>query len=299
MTPTRKGSFKLFRLFGIDVFLHWSWFLVAAISIQTRAAEYGSLFWNVLEYLALFLLVLLHEFGHSLACRSTGGVSEQIVLWPLGGVAYVSPPPRPGAHLWSLGAGPLVNLVFLPILFFAWYLAGSAGWPELHPSAYEFVRSVTIINAGLLIFNMLPIYPLDGGQILRSLLWFGFGPSRSLKIASIVGFVGVAGLVVLAIWEQSLWTGFIAVFVFLNCRRAFLSAVAQLRREAAPQRAEFACPACRTPPRIGRFWVCAHCRTAFDTFETNAACPNCSAQFTQTQCLACGATAPISEWQAG
>ena len=298
MTPTQKGSFKLFRLFGIDVFLHWSWFAVAAISIQTRAAEYGSLLWNVLEYLALFLLVLLHEFGHSLACRSTGGVSDRIVLWPLGGVAYVAPPPRPGAHLWSLAAGPLVNLGFLPILLLAWYLAGSAGWPELHPNAYRFVQAVAVMNVVLLIFNLLPIYPLDGGQILRSLLWFGVGPSRSLKFASIVGFVGVAGLVALAIWEQSLWTGFIAVFVFLNCRRAFVGAAAQMRLEAAPQRADFACPSCRTPPKVGSFWVCAQCRASFDTFETDAVCPHCGAQFPQTQCLACRATAPISEWQA-
>jgi Zn-dependent protease len=298
VTPTHKGSFKLFRLLGIDVFLHWSWFVVAVISIQTRANEYASLLWNVLEYLALFFLVLLHEFGHSLACRSTGGTSNQIVLWPLGGVAYVSPPPRPGAHLWSLGAGPLVNLVFVPILLLAWFLASGADWRVLHPNAYQFVQAVTIMNAVLLIFNMLPIYPLDGGQILRSLLWFRLGPTRSLKITAIVGFIGVVGLVALAIWERSIWTGLIAVMVFMSCRRAFLSVAAQTRLDAAPQRTDFACPACRTPPKIGSFWVCPHCRTSFDTFETNAACPKCDAQFTQTQCLACRATAPISEWRA-
>ena len=70
----------------------------------------------MLEYLALFLIVLMHEFGHALACRQVGGTANRIVLWPLGGVAYVNPPQRPGATLWSIVAGPLVNVVFLPIL---------------------------------------------------------------------------------------------------------------------------------------------------------------------------------------
>ena len=71
--------------------------------------------WPVLEYLALFVIVLVHEFGHALACRQVGGQANQIVLWPLGGVAYVAPPPRPGATLWSIAAGPLVNVVLAPV----------------------------------------------------------------------------------------------------------------------------------------------------------------------------------------
>lgn len=89
--PLRQGSIHLFRLSGIDVFLHWSWFFVAIYEIQSRAGSYSSVTWNVLEYLALFLIVLLHEFGHALACRQVGGNANRIVLWPLGGVAYVDP----------------------------------------------------------------------------------------------------------------------------------------------------------------------------------------------------------------
>src|SRR5215510_4080663 len=94
--PSHQGAIRLFRLFGIDVFLHWSWFVVALIELRMRSREYGSPLFNVLEYLALFLIVTLHEFGHSLACRQVGGSAERIVLWPLGGVAYVVPPQRPG-----------------------------------------------------------------------------------------------------------------------------------------------------------------------------------------------------------
>ena len=75
MPTARQGSVRLFRFNGIDLFLHWSWFLVAVIEINGRTRSYSSLVWNVLEYLALFLIVMLHEFGHALACR-------QANAWP-------------------------------------------------------------------------------------------------------------------------------------------------------------------------------------------------------------------------
>src|SRR5262249_31039768 len=109
----RSGSFRLFRVAGITVFVHWMWFLVAFIEVQWRSDVYTSRVWNVLEYLSLFGIVLLHEFGHALACRSVGGTARHILLWPLGGIAYVSPPARPGAVLWSIAAGPLVNALFV------------------------------------------------------------------------------------------------------------------------------------------------------------------------------------------
>src|SRR3989441_8555477 len=137
MTPTRKGSFHLFRFAGIDLYLHWSWFVIAAFEIQNRARGYSSLTWNVLEYLALFLIVLLHEFGHALACRQVGGQANQIVLWPLGGVAFVAPPPRPGATLWSIAAGPLVNVAVAPVLPLAAASRASPGCGAGMPNAYH------------------------------------------------------------------------------------------------------------------------------------------------------------------
>src|ERR1700722_8618423 len=110
------NGIRLFKIFGITVFLHWSWFVMAIYEVQVRENEYhGAIGYNIAEYLALFGIVLLHEFGHALACRSVGGKAERIVLWPLGGVAYVSPPQRPGAMLWSICAGPLVNVALIPL----------------------------------------------------------------------------------------------------------------------------------------------------------------------------------------
>src|SRR4051812_6188669 len=92
----QPGSIHLFRALGIDVYMHWSWLLVAAYEMQSRSRTYQHQVWNVYEYLTLFAIVLLHEYGHALACRSVGGRAEKILLWPMGGVAYVDPPNRPG-----------------------------------------------------------------------------------------------------------------------------------------------------------------------------------------------------------
>ena len=123
----------------------------------------------------------------TLACRQVGGTADRIVLWPLGGVAYVNPPPRPGATLWSIAAGPLVNVVLVPILSLLGIVSRSLGWAAAMPDFQALLRAVWFINFGLLIFNMLPIYPLDGGQILRSLLWYVLGRARSLMVAASIG----------------------------------------------------------------------------------------------------------------
>src|SRR6266852_5795337 len=244
MPSARQGSIRLFRFSGIDVFLHWSWFLVAAFEIQSRNGRYSSVTWNVLEYLALFLIVTLHEFGHSLACRQVGGQANQIVLWPLGGVAYVNPPPRPGATLWSIAAGPLVNVALLPILLGFGLLGRSVGWAATMPNAHALLRAVFFIDLGLLAFNILPIYPLDGGQILRSLLWFVLGRARSLMVATILGFLGVAGLLILAVRAQSVWFGLISVYILMNCWNGWKQARALLRLSKLPRHLEYNCPSC-------------------------------------------------------
>lgn len=294
--PTRGGSVRLFRLFGIDVFLHWSWFLLALYDIEMRSHEYNSYAWNALEFLSLFLIVLMHEYGHALACRQVGGQANQIVLWPLGGVAYVAPPQRPGAMLWSIAAGPLVNVALLPILTVAVFCARSLGITESLPNLYNFFTTLWLINLVLLIFNLLPVYPLDGGQILRSLLWFLMGRANSLMLAACIGFVGVAGVAIFALLIQSWWFGILAVFIGMNCWAGFKQAQALSKLEKSPRRPEFACPVCREPPPAGDFWRCGRCRKAFDTFLTNAFCPHCNAEYAVTVCLFCHNRRPMAEW---
>jgi Zn-dependent protease len=283
-------------LFGIQVFLHWSWFLVAVYEIQLRHGRYYSLSWNILEYLTLFLIVTLHEFGHALACRSVGGQASQIVLWPLGGVAYVSPPQRPGAVLWSIVAGPLVNVILVPILSALWWFAENANWINTATDLYLYIKAIWQINLVLLIFNMMPVYPLDGGQILRALLWFVLGRGRSLFVACLIGFLGATALGAFAIWAQSVWLGAVCVFMFWRCIISFKHSRGLLRLDKAPRHENYHCPNCQASPPIGEFWICGKCRKPFDTFATLAVCPHCGNAFERTVCIECGLSSPMAQW---
>ena len=296
MTPTRQGSFHLFRLAGIDLYLHWSWFLVAFYAISARRFLYTSLLWNVLEYVALFAIVLMHEFGHALACRQVGGQANQIVLWPLGGVAYVAPPPRPGATLWSLAAGPLVNAVLVPIFTVVVVASHALGWNQALPNFNSFLENLWLINLVLLVFNLLPIYPLDGGQILQSILWFFVGRARSLMVASVIGLVGVAGLFILALVGQSLWIGIVAGFILLNCLAGLRRAREMASEERIPPHSGMACPNCHEPPPTGNLWVCGQCRQPFDLFTANGFCPQCGARFGIVPCHHCGGAYALTAW---
>jgi Zn-dependent protease len=213
--------FKLFRFLGVQVYLHWSWLIVAFLMVQISDL-YDSKIWAAADYLALFAIVLVHEYGHALATRSVGGKAEHIVLWPFGGIAFVNAPPRPGATLWSVAAGPLVNVALFPLLLGLVIVSG-AEWNfsldafYAQPDALRFIAHVFITNAGLLFFNMLPIYPLDGGQILQSLLWFVAGRRWALRIAASLGLVLSILLGVFAVVSLgSIWLAVMCLFLALQ-----------------------------------------------------------------------------------
>ena len=291
--PDTRGSFRLFTLFGISVFIHWSWFLVAVYEID-RTKQYSSMWWSILEYLGLFAIVTLHEFGHALACRQVGGIANRIVLWPLGGIAYVNPPPRPGATLWSIAAGPLVNLALVPVLLVAYLVAKSS---SASADFTGFITQVNVINGILLLYNILPIYPLDGGQILRAFLWYFVGRAQSLMAATIVGFIGVGGLALLTLYTHSIWFAVLAAFSGMQCLNGFNQAKALKKMADAPRRENMECPACHANPPRGVFWTCGLCKTPFDTFESEARCPNCHRAYARTACPECGTLSAYSDWQ--
>lgn len=229
LQKTLTGSFRLFRVFGITVYLHYLWFVLIVFHVmyQRGVGMYDHMIWNVAEVLTLFGIVLLHEFGHALACRSVGGKAERILLWPLGGIAFVQPPMRPGAWLWSIAAGPLVNLILVPVSVLAIW---AVGLPEVHASkdALEFVSSVAIMNLILLVFNLLPIYPLDGGQIAQAILWFFIGFSKALRIVAVVGVIAAIALAVMFILSGNSFGTLLAVFIGWQSFRGF-----QLARQVA------------------------------------------------------------------
>lgn len=242
----RGGTIRLFRFAGIDVFLHFTWFIIAAYFISGYIRKYQSPVWGVLEYVGLFVIVLIHEFGHALACRQVGGVANQIVLWPLGGIAFVNPPRRAGAYLWSIAAGPLVNVILVPILGGMLMLVrASAPGSDLAVFLYD----LNWINLGLLIFNILPVFPLDGGQIVRGLLWFPFGEFRSLQIASMIGLVGGAILGILGLMAGSIWWAILAFFLLSRAWYGWQQAKAMI----AMSRMQTPVPPSPTPPQYPRW----------------------------------------------
>lgn len=289
--PKPPGTLRLFGISGIEVFVHWSWALVALVQIQLRERGYSTALWAAVEYLALFAIVTAHEFGHAFACRSVGGRADRIVLWPLGGVAYVTPPERPGAHLWSIAAGPLVNVVLVPITLGASYVFGGHDAGDFG----HFVRRIAIVNIALLVFNLLPVYPLDGGQILRSLLWYAVGRARSLWIAAIVGFVGAGALGAFALYSRSMWLGVLAYFNITRARVGYKAAQSFLAVERAPRRETAVCVHCQEPAPVGLHWVCP-CGSRFDTFEANGACPSCHRRFANASCPLCHTASPLASW---
>jgi Zn-dependent protease len=299
MAVTRTGSLRIFRAFDIDVYVHWSWLVVAFFQVRYRSQldnRYDQPGWYWIEYISLFAIVLIHEFGHALACRQVGGMVDHIVLWPLGGIAYVNPPPRPGAVLWSIAAGPLVNVVFVPITVGLWITSVLLGWESVFPDLVSFFQSLTYLNGVLLILNLLPVYPLDGGQIAQALLWFVIGRANSLMVVSIFGMVIGGCVLIVALASSQVWLSIIAAFVVIRAVVGFQQARMLTRILSGPRHREAACPSCGESPLIGNYWVCNECGTRFDTFKHHAQCPGCGKLFYMTRCPECYKEHPIEHW---
>ena len=308
----RTGSIRLFKIFGITVYLHISWFLILLFEMSSRRHYYSSEVWQFLEIVALFGIVLIHEFGHALACRSVGGSADTIILWPFGGFAYVSPPWRPGAMLWSIVAGPLVNVILIPITVGIFWLTVAPHVPLTPHNFLElvlntpatagnlgrFLSRVVLINIVLLIFNMLPVYPLDGGKILWSLLWFVTGEGLALRIASVVGLLGSGLLALWAFKSGQIYMMAISAFLIFEAVNAYRQSTRLMTMSKIPRHSQYRCPNCEQGARVGAFWTCANCSTHFDMFASHGQCPNCHASFmnTEIQCPECRAVSPVSHW---
>lgn len=298
MAQSTSGSLRIGRVAGIDVYVHWTWALMGYFEIMHRSRvgpfAYESGVWNAVEFLSLFGIVLLHEFGHALACRSVGGRANRVVLWLLGGAAFVQPPPRPGALLWSIAAGPLVNLILFPILLGCAFLSARLVGKE--EDLTRFLVVMTTLDVILFVFNILPIYPLDGGQILHALLWFIIGRVKSLVVASAIGLVCGVAVVVVALLTSDFWLLLIAGFVALQCVGGFQQARLLSRMLSGPRHDWAHCPKCGEAPFKGPIWACDQCRTRFDAFEHQAVCPGCKNPFPTTMCPSCHARNPIALW---
>jgi Zn-dependent protease len=177
-----RASWKLGRVAGIDVYLHPTFLLLLAFIAASRGGISA-----VLLISATFFCVLLHEFGHALTARRFGIATEDITLYPIGGVARLRRMPKaPGAELLIALAGPAVNgLIVLGIALLngLGVLGGPAGASPID----QFVWELMLINIALGVFNLIPAFPMDGGRVLRALLSGWLGRARATMIAAGLG----------------------------------------------------------------------------------------------------------------
>lgn len=207
----------LFRAFRIQVILSWMFLAYALFQLLTpdqnlKRLGMSPVVAELIGLLILFGTVLVHEFGHSLTCKAFKGDAPVIVLWPLGGLAFVSPPNRPWAHFWTTVGGPATHLIMGP-LWAALYLFVLPVVPAGEFRIYFFYACYLgiVYNTGLLAFNLIPAYPMDGGRILQEIVWLTVGYRQSLFIAGMVGTVAGAAFVALgfALWPIEIpWLGF-------------------------------------------------------------------------------------------
>lgn len=225
-------AFPLFTAAGIRVKVHVI-FIILVISqlIWSASRDTVGLGYMAAGMTILFAMVLLHEFGHCIACRMVRGEADEILMWPLGGLAMCRPPEAWQAHLVTAVGGPLVNVALAPILGGALLLLGG-GWESVLFNPFQPTRPLSVMtswgmvtlwwahytNLVLLGFNVLvPMYPMDGGRIVQCLLWSRLGLERSMDIATRVGLVAAVALFILGMVGGQTTLMAVALFGGMTC----------------------------------------------------------------------------------
>jgi Zn-dependent protease/CBS domain-containing protein len=196
---------RLFRLVGIPIYVDLSWLLIFVLVAYSLTDQFShdapGLTWY--EYVALavvtavafFSCIVLHELGHAVVARATGLPMRGITLFIFGGVAEMTEEPKSaGGEFVMAIAGPVVSAILGGVFLLLWAVGSAASWPEPALVAFKYLGA---INVMLLLFNLVPAFPLDGGRVLRSILWGVTGNLRkSTYWASLLGR-GFAWLLIL------------------------------------------------------------------------------------------------------
>jgi Zn-dependent protease len=227
-----SGSVSLGTWFGIHVRVHAFTLVVAAFFLITNGL--GNWTDTLTAMGLLFIIVLLHEFGHCFGSRLVGGQPTEILMHPLGGLASAGAPRRPWPTFFTVLAGPLVNVVICLLMAAAmmgirgsWHmilrnplnLSRDSFLSSIHASTtlYYYCSWIYSISYGLLLFNLLPIFPLDGGQMLQSILWWKIGYYRATYFAAVTGMIGSAVAAAYGLVRGNGFLLFIAILGFQVC----------------------------------------------------------------------------------
>jgi Zn-dependent protease len=197
-------SWSVLRCFNTSVKLHWSWLaLVFVLSFS---------FPNLVPiFLVAHFFVLLHEFGHILMAQRLGVITEDITLYPIGGMARVAIPRNAKKEILIVFAGPAVNLV-LALVFILVDMIVSDSW-----IFYPFLYFFYMCNVTLFVFNLLPVFPSDGGRLLRATLFFFMKDDyyKSTLVSVRIGQILAVGMALFGFCYGYLMLCFIALFLFV------------------------------------------------------------------------------------
>ncbi|NWG32993.1 MAG: site-2 protease family protein [Chloroflexi bacterium] len=215
-----KWQWKLGRFADIDVYIHATFLLIlgwVGYSHWLMHRDWVEVFKGLGFILALFGCVVLHEYGHALTARKYGIKTRDITLYPIGGVARLERmPDKPIEELWVALMGPAVNVVIAAILFAVLYLTDSlVPLTDLTVASGSFLERVMTVNISLVLFNLIPAFPMDGGRVLRALLAMRMDYVRATQIAANIG-QGMAFLFGFIGLFSNPFLLFIAFFVYIG-----------------------------------------------------------------------------------
>ncbi|MEO1278617.1 MAG: site-2 protease family protein [Planctomycetota bacterium] len=224
-----RWAVPLYRLWGITVKLHLIFILFILIRlISSGSRDSLGLIFTAIMLAIVFGIVLLHEYGHCFACRWVGGEADEIMLWPLGGLAYCRAPHHWRAELITVLGGPGVNAVLLvPLGALSMMVNGGWEYAVFNPFQPNWPRGgvgettvflLHYINLVLLLFNMLvPMYPMDCGRVIQCLMWRKIGYEKSLWISCNIGVGAAIALAVVAFSANQMLLLGIALFGGFSC----------------------------------------------------------------------------------
>ncbi len=234
------GSVPLGTYFRIRVRMHaiFIYFIVFELLFANLRNGYGYQR-TAISLLVRFTIIILHEFGHCFGARLMGGHADEVLIWPLGGLAYAQPPHRPWATFVTYAAGPAVNVVICVVTGSVLFALGHFDWSWINPllsfgggrqymdwETYVLLGPTHLVgwlfwyftvSASLLFFNLLPIYPLDGGGMLQAILWKPLGYRRAMGFATITGMVGAGFGFFLGLYTGSGMLLLLAIAGFTTC----------------------------------------------------------------------------------
>ncbi|PAU94271.1 site-2 protease family protein [Aliifodinibius salipaludis] len=215
-----KWSLYIGKPAGIKVFIHWT-FILLVIWLSWMHLQLGHGLFEIITGLfflvLLFACVTLHEFGHALAARQYGIDTQDINLLPIGGVARLERMPEdPRQELVVAAAGPAVNVVIAIVLFLLIIVTGQSQLDiSHHVTGSNFLSDLLAINIILVLFNLIPAFPMDGGRMLRALLAFKMKRAKATQVAASVGQLLAIGFILFGLFYNPFLL-FIGVFVFLG-----------------------------------------------------------------------------------